>query len=183
MKAWFGWVLLVVLAAAAVQAQDVPAQTPAQQAAQAAAARVLAIADNNAAADALVAEIRAMMADPQAVKDGVPELTIAALVKTDIQRAMQILPRALNLLSKVVTLDLFQRLVASALTAAGDGATALTQAIMAGLANNPRFLDAVMVVAQDTGAPLPVGLRMAILTISATVLPPAVIPPGPYDGQ
>jgi hypothetical protein len=80
-------------------------------------------------------------------------------------------------------LDVFQRLVAAALTAAGGGSPAMTQAILTGLADNPRYLEAAMVVSKDTAVPLPIGLRASILSISATVLPPAVILPGPYDGQ
>ncbi len=183
MKTMLGLMMLFILAVGSARAQEAPAQTPAQQAAQAAASKVLAILDNDAAADALVAEIRTMEADPQAVKDGVPELTIAALVKTDIQRALQILPRAFNQLAGFLSLEAFQRLVAGALSTAGDAGPTLTTAILSGLAGNPRYLDAVIVVAKDTAAPLPIALRMALQTISATVLPPAVIPPGPYDGQ
>lgn len=190
MKSIIGWTMSFVLVAGVLQAApnppvQIPVQTPAQQAAQAEAAKVLAISDNDAAADALVKAIRAMLADPtgQAVKDGVPELTFAALVKTDIKRAMQILPRAFSKLAAFLPLISFERLVSATLLAAGDAAATLTQAIMTGLSGNPRFLDAVTSVAKDTAAPMPAGLRTAIQSISATVLPPAVIPPGPYDGQ
>ncbi len=173
---------MAVLLAGVVRAQDAAPQSAAQLAAQAAAAKVLVIPDNAKAAEALAAKIRELLKDEQAVKDGVPELTIAALVKSDPQRAMHIMPLFLNAATEFAPLDLFQRLMAASLLATGDEADALTQAILDALAGKARWLAAAMDVAKDSNRPLPIALRTAIQIIPAVTLPPVVIPPL-YEGQ
>lgn len=169
-----------------VKAADVaPELVNAESMAKASCAKVLAEKDNAKASEMLTAEIRAMVKDDksEAVKAGAPELTLATLVKTDFERALQIIPATLLALTEGIDLAVYQRLVASALMAAGDGAAALTNAILASLSGKNRWVEVVMTVAKDTPRPLPAALRTAVQAISATVLPPAVIPPGPYEGQ
>ena len=185
MKTMMGLMMGLVLAAEMVWGAPPVAQTPAQVAAKAEAVKILANADNDKAAEALVATIKRMISDKtgQAVKDGMPELTVAALVKIDLKRALIILPRMFNSIIGVVRLDMFQRLVASAVLASGSSSAVVVQAILTGLGNQERWVSAVKTVAQDIAAPLPGALQQAILTISPTILPPAVIPPGTYEGQ
>lgn len=187
MKTMMGLMMAFVLAAGVAHAAPPPVQTPAQVTAQAEALKILSIADNAKAADALVATIRRMMADKtgESLKDGLPELVIAVLVKTDLNRALSILPMMMNQLGGTIKLSFFQHLVAAAMVAAGDSSASVVQAVLTGIGpDKPRWTEAVMTVAQDTSMALPPALTQAILTVSPTVLPPAVIPPGAsYDGQ
>lgn len=148
-------------------------------------AKVLAIQDNEKAAGQLIADVRAMYKDNdgKAAKDGLPELTVALLVKTDFERSKVILPILFASLTEGLDLTSFERLVAAALMAAEDSAQLLTVAILNGLEGKNRWIDAVMIVAKDTPRPLPGALMQSIRSISATVLPPAVTPPAPYEGQ
>ncbi len=186
MKTFFVIMSALVAMGLSVRAADVsPEMVKAEAMAKAACAKVLAVPDNAKAAETLTGELRAMVKDEknEAVKAGAPELTIATLVKTDPERALLILPATFLALTEGVNLDLYQRLVASALMASGDAAPAMTEAILASLAGMNRWVEMVMVVAKDTPRPLPTALSTAVSAISATVLPPAVIPPGPYEGQ
>ena len=171
-----------VLVAGMAWAQEAVTLTAPQLAAQGAAAKVLVIQDNAKAAEALTEAIREMMKDEEAVKDGTPELAVAALVKSDPQRALQIIPLMLKAATEFAPLDLFQRLMAAALRAMGDEPGQMVQAVLDVLAGQNRWLEATMDVAKDSARPLPISLRSAIQIIPAVVLPPAVIPPL-YEGQ
>ncbi len=145
-------------------------ETPATKAARVEVAKVLAIKDSVKAAEQLTAAIRAMYKDNdgQAAKDGVPELTIALLVKTDFERSKEILPLMFLSLTEGMPLNDFERLVASAVLAAESNAVDLTTAILNGLQGKNRWIESVTTVAKDTPRPLP------------NVPPP---PPPPYAGQ
>jgi hypothetical protein len=185
--------LVILMAAMVLTAGVLQAAEPAapvvdvavEKAAQAEVTKVLAIQDNEKAAQQLVADVRAMYKDNdgKAAKDGLPELTLALLVKTDFERAKVILPILFTALTEGLDLISFERLVAASLMAAEGNANLLTTAILNGLEGKNRWIDAVMIVAKDTPRPLPGALMQSIRSLSATVLPPAVIPPGPYEGQ
>jgi hypothetical protein len=165
-----------------------PAAIQAQEAqAKAIVGKVLAVEDDVKAADLMVAELTAAVKGKKSDfgANGGPELTVAQLIKTDRARALKILPRVFaGLTEGGVTLSLFQRMVRASLLAAGDDAAVLTDAVMKALGNKARWAEAVVTVAQDTqSVVLPTALRQAVQTLSATVLPPAVALPGPYEGQ
>ena len=121
MKKIFGVALAAVFLAAGMGwAQDGADSTAAQQAAQAAAAKVMAVSDDAAAADALAAAIQEMMQDAQKVADGVPELTLAVLVKSDPVRAAAILPLFFAKASEFAPLALFQRMAAASFSSGGS---------------------------------------------------------------
>lgn len=203
MKRLFYLIVVFVMAVGAVQAQTpAPATVPAEMKAQderakTIVAKVLAIEDDTKAAELLVSEIRSAVQDEKNDfgKNGGPELTVAELIKTDKERALRILPFAFAGVTEGFPLGIFQRMVSASLLAAGDNAAVLTELILAALVNNSRYAEAVVAAARDTaGIVLPVALRQAVQAISATVLPPAVVPPGPpppppippvppYEGQ
>jgi hypothetical protein len=197
MKRLFNWIVGFAMAAGVAQAQmpspaAAPAMDPAAIQAQEAQAKaivgkVLAVEDDVKAADLMVAELTAAVKGKKSDfgANGGPELTVAQLIKTDRARALKILPRVFaGLTEGGVTLSLFQRMVRASLLAAGDDAAVLTDAVMKALGNKARWAEAVVTVAQDTqSVVLPTALRQAVQTLSATVLPPAVALPGPYEGQ
>jgi hypothetical protein len=188
MKKLYVLLAAVVLSAGWLRAAEPVAavsESAAEKAARAEVTKVLAIQDNEKAAEQLVTDLRAMYKDNdgQAAKDGVPELTLALLVKTNFERAQAILPMLFLALTEGLPLQAYERLVAAALLASEASAYAMTEAILNGLEGTNRWIDAVIAVAKDTPRPLPTALMQSIRAISATVLPPAVIPPGPYDGQ
>lgn len=156
-----------------------------EKAARAEVAKITAIEDNEKAAEQLAADLKAMYEDNdgKAAKDGLPELVLALLAKIDFERAKMIIPRVLTKLTGSMNVGSFQRLVASVLVASEGKAAQMTTAILNALEGKSRWIEAVAVVAADTPRPLPIALLQAIRSISATVLPPAVIPPGSYEGQ